>query len=240
MTELDLQRPQFVPNESDVREVAKESSSFIPALKLIQTTSEENNLTVTDVDGAKITNSPGDFYHSGAKINFGKKIAILICPGWRPHALEMIAKQKKRESFNQDSPIYKAIISTREARDGKHVVSHGWEFLLYIPIKDLFASLFLGRPSNRKLPNEIFDYMREPNERENEAKKDLPHTNYFELFSQFESWGQNRFWVPHVAPRTLTQEFLPPKETLEQNYNIFMAAVLNEPKVTEKTDEVAM
>lgn len=239
-TILDLQRPQFVPSEDEVREVGKQSFNFVPALKLIQATSPDNNMPATLATGEKVFNAPGAWYHSGTKVNYGLEVGVLICPGHRPHALEIINGKKTRESFNKDSPIYQDISITRNTKEV--LISFGWEFLIFIPKTASFASLYFGRKSTRaQVPEEIFDYMREPEKRQSESKRELQHTSYFNLYSQFETQGQNRFWVPHISPLTLTENLLPPKELLNQVYTTFTSIVLSESKVTKSTNkEVSM
>lgn len=217
----------LVPSPSLAKQYRKESTAanFLPALKLLQGVSEECN-----TEG----NAPGDYFLTVQDKNLKRKVVICIM-GFRPHAMFVENGQKTMESFNEDSPVFKEIVTLAKIKhpSGTFAQWAAGEFLVYIPNTFVFAVFFPGSKTARYISFDIFDHMVEIDNRP-ENTKDLPYTNCFELYADMVDYKNGRkAWVPRVLPIEPLAEYFPAASAYNDAMAMFIAPIKAEAEVEE-------
>lgn len=201
-----------------MKEVSTNPPAFHPNLKLIQGTSGEI------ANGAV----QGEWWLD--KTNLTKSLQIVVC-GVRYHAIHIKEKKKVAESYNPDSPVFAAIKGIKNSQ--QEYGMHGTDFLIWIPTLQKFSTYLAGKYSSRPTGYEILDYMEPIEQRDNELKKVLPHTNCFNLHSEFVDHGEKyRCFEPRVTPIDPDGDLFPPQDILKSAAAVFTKPIENEARIT--------
>lgn len=117
------------------------SASFLPRIMLMQSTSE----LVKD-DKAK----QGHFVLVQGKDQYTDltKEAIVLPLSWRPKAMDMSNLEQIITVYKHDDPEFKRIMAKSEEQNSNCM--YGPEYLVWIPIVQVFASYFMSSKTSRR------------------------------------------------------------------------------------------
>jgi hypothetical protein len=194
------QLPDVVNPYDDLYGLLASGGSFLPRLQLFISSSEA-------VKNEKIAQNHYGLVTGKDQIeDLGREVDVFIY-SWRPRAIDTSDRSNIRASSEVESDLFKDI---QEKADEKNSgCLFGPEFLLWVPIKEVFATMLFGSKSARNEARNVQRYIKNPAT----FKSKLIKTNEYMWQAPLVTACSTPFSIPSVEKATeVMEEFLTPKE----------------------------
>src|SRR3989304_6888389 len=215
----------LIPSTQEIDILASGFGNYLPQLKTASGGSKAIGQKFTDISGREATVVPGVFILTPKNMILGNKITAAIFY-YRNHAILFERNKKLKESFDFTSKEFREIAIHPNG-------THGFEWLVYLPVIDTFAVWWLANDSIRGVSKDIISYIT-PIDKRSEAGKNLPYTRIFEvtLVQRVYNTGRSAL-IPVLMPQDNALLDETSYSALEESINLFMAPVRAIPKTEE-------